>query len=100
MYLSLTFPRNKSKCVVSECKDPRILIKEPRCEMSCFTLQYPETCSEDEDFSPRCGCKEGYVIDEATDNCIPVENCVCYKSDGVPVNIGMSFPGPTPCQKW
>ncbi|VDI60305.1 Hypothetical predicted protein [Mytilus galloprovincialis] len=84
---------------VLECKDPRILIKEPRCEMSCFTLQYPETCSEDEDFSPRCGCKEGYVIDEATDNCIPVENCVCYKSDGVPVNVGMTFPGPSPCQK-
>ncbi|XP_052090877.1 mucin-2-like [Mytilus californianus] len=67
---------------VLECKDPRILLKEPRCEMSCFTLQYPETCSEDEDFEPRCGCKEGYVIDEATDDCVPVENCVCYKSDG------------------
>jgi hypothetical protein len=65
-----------------------IHIPEPRCDITCYNVQYPQSCVDVEGFEPSCGCKEGYVIDESSGICIPIDQCQkCYKEDGTPVNI-------------
>lgn len=82
------------------CKHPLVLITEPTCQLTCYTVQYPESCVIPDDMEPSCGCMEGYVLDEESNICIPIHECQkCYKEDGTAVNPGLSYMK-SECEEW
>ena len=91
---------SRSFYITTDCKEPLVLITEPRCDITCYNVQYPQSCVDVEGFEPSCGCKEGYVIDESSGICIPIDQCQkCYKEDGTPVNPGFSYMK-SHCEEW
>ncbi|VDI42578.1 Hypothetical predicted protein [Mytilus galloprovincialis] len=81
-----------NNCTLPVCEHPLVLLTEPTCQLTCYTVQYPESCVIPDDMEPSCGCMEGYVLDEESNICIPIHECQkCYKEDGTAVNPGLSY---------
>ncbi|XP_052090843.1 uncharacterized protein LOC127727766 [Mytilus californianus] len=81
-----------NNCTVPVCEHPLVFITEPTCQLTCYTVQYPESCVIPDDMQPSCGCMEGFVLDEESNICIPIHECQkCYKEDGTAVNPGLSY---------
>ena len=69
-----------------------------RCPITCIDVRRNDVCIESDECTPGCRCPRNQV--ELMDQCVPIEKCPCYNSDGISVFKNLQVTKTHPCREW
>ena len=86
---------------LATCEDCGLLFTNcTKCPATCYDVQVPDACVEDDDCLPGCICPPGYVFETSTGNCVKNETCPCLDDQGNEFDVGFCNTTSDGCEKW